>query len=134
MEGGVVPVVNGFLQPVAIEDHLGGRLVRYSDGSVTRDVDQTYTEDDYRMMYQGYACCRCGKVQETAFPESCGFPYCDGYPDGFPMRERQRQVMDEEYDGEKWIGLTRETYERLLAADELRVTKGGVVIPRGIKP
>lgn len=92
---------------------MGGRLVVYADGSVKRDVDMTYTEDDYRMMYQGYACCRCGKVQHSAFPDTCGFAGCDGYPDGFPMRERQREVMDVEFDGEKWIGPSRETWERL---------------------
>lgn len=107
-----MPVVNGFLQPVAVEDHMGGRIVVYADGTVRRDIDATYDEDDYRMMYQGYACCRCGKVQASAFPESCGFPGCDGYPNGFPMRERQRQVMDEEFEGEKWIGPSREMVER----------------------
>ena len=108
-----MPVVNGFLQPVDVDDHLGGRLTIYADGDVRRDIDATYTEDDYRRLAQGYACIRCGKVQTTAFPESCGFPGCDGYPDGFPMRERQAQVMEAEFDGYRWIGPSRETMERL---------------------
>lgn len=82
--------------PIAVEDNTDGELVVYSDGEVRRDIDLYLTEDQYEKMKQGYMCCRCFELQETAFPETCGLPGCDGYPDGFPMRERQRQVMESE--------------------------------------
>lgn len=107
--------------PIAIEDHPE-RIVLYADGSVRRDVDITLSEEQYRQMFQGYRCCRCYGMVETAFPESCGFPGCDGYRDGFPMRERQREVMEHEFDGYKWIGPSREFAE---AADSPIWTPGG---------
>lgn len=100
--------------PVAIENH-DERVVLYADGEVRRDVDITFTEAQYKQMRQGYRCCRCYGIVDTAFPETCGFPGCDGYPDGFPMRERQREVLDREFDGLKWIGPSRETLERIEA-------------------
>lgn len=115
-------------EPVAVEDHME-RFVRYADGTASRDVDVTLTEDQYRQMANGYRCCRCYGLTDTAFPESCGFPGCDGYPKGFPMRERQRQVMEREFDGYKWIGPSRETKERLEASDETPRGRSRIWIP-----
>lgn len=98
--------------PVAVQDHFE-RVVIFGDGEVRRDVNVTLTEEQLRQMVQGYRCCRCYGIVDTAFPETCGFPGCDGYPDGFPMRERQREVMEQEFDGEEWIGISRATHERL---------------------
>jgi hypothetical protein len=102
-----------WVPPADVEDHMQGRLVRYGDGEVRRDVDVTLTEEQYKRMAQGYVCCRCYGAVPHAFPENCGFPGCDGYPDGFPMRERQREVMEAEFDGYKWLGPSRETMRRL---------------------
>lgn len=116
--------------PAAVQDHRE-RLVRYADGRVTRDANVTLSEEQYREMVAGYRCCRCYGLVDSAFPESCGFPFCDGYPEGFPMRERQREVLEREFDGEEWIGISRETYEREQAeADRLaHPSKGLIWIP-----
>jgi hypothetical protein len=98
-------------EPVAVEDHMD-RAVRFADGEVRRDANVVLSEEQYRQMAQGYRCCRCYGIVDTAFPETCGFPGCDGYPAGFPMRERQREVMEQEFDGYEWVGISRETYER----------------------
>lgn len=87
------------------------RVVVFGDGEVRRDANVTLSEEQYRQMAQGYRCCRCYGMVDSAFPESCGLPGCDGYKDGFPMRERQREVMEQEYDGYEWIGISRETHE-----------------------
>lgn len=119
----------GWTEPVAIEDHPD-RLVIYADGEVRHDVDITLTEEQYRQMRQGYRCCRCYGIVSSAFPETCGFPGCDGYPDGFPMRQRQAEVMDAEFDGHKWIGPSRETIERVeTSMDEL--ARRGIWLPGG---
>lgn len=75
---------------------MNGDLAIYGDGSVRRDIDIYPTKEQYELMRQGYMCIRCFELQETAFPETCGVPGCDGYRDGFPMRERQREVMESE--------------------------------------
>lgn len=98
-------------EPVHVDDHME-RVVIHGDGTVTRDANVTLTEEQYKEMAQGYRCCRCYGHVTTAFPETCGFPGCDGYPDGFPMRERQREVLEKEFDGYEWVGISRETYER----------------------
>lgn len=119
-------------EPVAIEDHQE-RLVVYADGQVRRDVDVTLTEAQYRQMRQGYRCCRCYGLVESAFPESCGFPGCDGYSDGFPMRERQAAVMDAEFDGFKWIGPSRETLERIETPTAELDRASGIWTPPGVR-
>ncbi|MBI3936409.1 MAG: hypothetical protein HY323_05485 [Betaproteobacteria bacterium] len=122
-------------EPVWMEDHPH-RYVRYASGEVRRDVDVTLTEDQYRQMWQGYRCCRCYGIVSSAFPQTCGLPGCDGYPDGFPMAERQRQVMEAEYDGYKWIGPSRETIARLQAADAPKGKPKGtstIWVPRGVE-
>lgn len=114
--------------PEAIEPHPE-RFVVYADGSVCRDADVTLSEEQYRRMRQGYTCCRCYGTVDTAFPEACGFPGCDGYPDGFPMRARQLEVMDAEFDGHKWLGPSRQTVARHEnSMDDFR-RKTGVWIP-----
>lgn len=102
--------------PVVVEDHME-RATVYADGRVTRDVDVTLSEEDYKEMWAGYRCCRCYGHVDTAFPETCGFPFCDGYPRGFPMRQRQREVMEREFDGLKWVGVTKEIADRLEEAN-----------------
>ena len=97
--------------PEAVQDHFE-RVTIYADGKARRDVNITFSEEQYREMVQGYRCCRCLAHVNEAFPETCGFPGCDGYPDGFPMRERQREVMEREFDGHEWIGISRETHEQ----------------------
>lgn len=119
--------------PVAVEDHVG-RVVQYADGHLSRDADVTLTEEQYKEMAQGYRCCRCYGMLDTAFPETCGFPGCDGYPNGFPVRERQRKVMEEEFDGLKWIGPSRAMYERAQTPVEpFKATKTGILVPRNVK-
>lgn len=82
--------------PLHVEDDTEGGLVVYGNGDVRRDIAIYPTKEQYEMMKQGYMCVRCFELQDTAFPETCGVRGCDGYPDGFPMRERQRQVMESE--------------------------------------
>jgi hypothetical protein len=82
--------------PLHVEDSLDGEIVIYGDGSVRRDIDIYPTKEQYEKMQQGFMCVRCFGLTDTAFPENCGLPGCDGYKDGFPMRERQRQVMESE--------------------------------------
>lgn len=82
--------------PLHVEDSTEGELAVYGNGDVRRDIAIYPTKEQYEMMQQGYMCVRCFEIQETAFPETCGLPGCDGYPNGFPMRERQRQVMGSE--------------------------------------
>lgn len=96
--------------PVAVQDHMERKVV-YADNRVTRDVNVTWTEADYKEFVQGYRCVRCYAHVKEAFPVHCPTPYCDGYPEGFPMRERQAKVLEEEFDGEEWIGVSRSTYE-----------------------
>jgi hypothetical protein len=119
-------------EPVAVEDHTE-RVVRFADGEVRRDANVVLSEEQYRKMAAGYTCCRCyGDVSHLgAFPETCGFPGCDGYPDGFPMRERQREVMEQEFDGYEWVGISKETYERDMNAldRKLHPSTGGIWIP-----
>lgn len=79
--------------PLYVEDSTNGDIVVYGNGDMRRDIDIYPTEEQYNMMLQGYMCVRCFELQETPFPETCGLPGCDGYRDGFPMRERQRQVL-----------------------------------------
>jgi len=108
-------------QPVAIQDRAERHIV-YSDGHVARDVNITWTEHDYKQFAQGYRCVRCYAPVPHAFPDHCPTPFCDGYPDGFPMKERQRQVLEEEFDGFEWIGISRETHER--EQNEMNPTTG----------
>ena len=75
---------------------MNGDLVLYANGETRRDIEIHPTKEQYDLMRQGYMCIRCFELQETAFPETCGMPGCDGYRDGFPMRERQRDVMETE--------------------------------------
>ena len=82
--------------PISVEDNTDGELVLFADGEIRNDVDLYLTPEQYEQMKQGYMCCRCFEVVESAFPEACGLPGCDGYPQGFPMRERQREVMESE--------------------------------------
>lgn len=86
--------------PLHVEDSTDGKLVIYGGGDVKRDIDIHPTKEQYEQMKQGYMCIRCFGLTETAFPENCGTPGCDGYRDGFPMRERQRQVMESEMQDE----------------------------------
>lgn len=109
--------------PVAVQDHLERKVI-YSDNRATRDVNITWTEQDYREFVQGYRCVRCYAHVDNAFPEHCPTPYCDGYPDGFPMKERQSRVLEEEFDGFEWIGLSRSTFERMQNEAEPKTTKG----------
>ena len=95
-----------------MQDHLFRRVV-YGNGEVRQDVNVTWTEEQYREFTQGYRCAKCYVRVPHAFPETCGTPGCDGYPDGFPMREKQRQALEDDFDGMEWIGLSRETAERL---------------------
>lgn len=94
MDGCVVPKPEW--TPLHVEDALNGDRVVYGNGDVRRDIDIYPTKEQYELMRQGYMCIRCFELQETAFPETCGVPGCDGYAKGFPMRERQREVMDSE--------------------------------------
>jgi hypothetical protein len=100
------------------------RLAIFGDGEVRRDVNVTWTEEQYKEFVQGYRCIRCFGPTSEAFPEHCPTPFCDGYPEGFPMKERQREVMDKEFDGEEWIGISRETYEAEQNELEPKTTKG----------
>jgi hypothetical protein len=102
------------------------RVAVFGNGEVRRDANITLTEAQYRKMAQGYTCCRCyGDVSHLGpFPESCGFPGCDDYPEGFPMKERQREVLEAEFDGYEWIGISRETYEREQNEIEPKTIKG----------
>lgn len=109
--------------PVAVQDHPERRVV-YADGHATRDVNVTWTEAQYREFVQGYRCVRCYAHVPHAFPEHCPTPFCDGYPDGFPMKARQREVLEAEFDGMEWIGLSRETKERLDNEMDKGETKG----------
>lgn len=86
--------------PIHVEDSTDGSYVRYANGDVKRDIDIHPTPEQYEMMKQGFMCIRCFELQDTAFPETCGLPGCDGYAKGFPMRERQRQVMESEMQDE----------------------------------
>lgn len=82
--------------PIGVEENTEGQLAVFGDGEIRRDIDLYLTPEQYEQMRQGYQCCRCFEVVESAFPETCGVPGCDGYPNGFPMRERQREVMESE--------------------------------------
>ena len=84
---------------IVVEDDLDTFDV-YSDGSVRPSIAMYLTQEQYQRMWDGFMCVRCFEPQTTAFPETCGFRGCDGYPDGFPMRERQRQVMESEMENE----------------------------------
>lgn len=84
--------------PLHVEDSTEGELVIYGNGDVRRDIDIHPTKEQYEQMQQGFMCVRCFEPQETAFPETCGLRGCDGYRDGFPMRERQREVLAEMLD------------------------------------
>jgi len=113
----------GWTPPVAVQDHMARKVI-YSDNRVTRDVNITWTEEQYKEFMQGYRCVRCYAKVPHAFPESCGTPFCDGYPKGFPMKERQAQVLEEEFDGYEWIGVSRSTFEREQNEMEPQTTKG----------
>jgi len=105
------------------------RRVVYADGEIRRDVNVTLDEETYNKMAAGYICCRCYGHVPHAFPEACGLPGCDGYKDGFPMKERQREVMEKEFDGYEWIGISRETYER----EQEALNRPPIWTPKGMK-
>lgn len=82
--------------PLHVDDAMNGDRVIYGNGEVRRDIEIYPTKEQYELLKQGYMCIRCFELQSEAFPETCGMKGCDGYPDGFPMRERQRDVMETE--------------------------------------
>jgi len=88
--------------PAAVQDHTE-RVVVYADGNVRRDANITWAEEDYKKFVAGYRCVRCFADVPHAFPEHCPTPYCDGYPEGFPMKQRQREVLEQEFDGYEGI-------------------------------
>lgn len=89
---------------MAVEDHMERRVV--IGDRVFQDADVTFTEEQYERLAHGYVCCRCYEPHDQAFPVRCKL--C-----GFPMRSEQAHAMEQEFEGYKWIGPSREMAERL---------------------
>jgi hypothetical protein len=94
--------------PIVEPDHTW--LLHMSDGSTLRDSDVTVTEADYRRMWAGYVCPWCYQILETAFERTCK-DWCIGGPD--VTEADWRAYMTQRFGGEKWIGPSRETMDRM---------------------
>lgn len=96
--------------------HMGGRT--YAGVNVT--VDQE-TKD---AMFAGFVCAKCFEPQESAWPEVCSMPGC-----GMAIRDKQGAMLEELYQGERWIG------SRQSIADELEQMpyhkKSRILLPPG---
>ena len=94
----------------------------YWDGHGWRkQVDVTLSPDDFERVKQGYVCQNCLEPQETPFPEACSL--C-----GFPMKEKQRALLEFEFRGHKKVGPStslREEQDRLDEWAEENVWKPG---------
>lgn len=85
-------------------------LLHMSDGSTFLDSDVSVTEEDYRRMWQGFVCPFCYQILETAFERTCK-DWCIGGPELSP--DEWHGYMTQRFGGEKWLGPSRETLERL---------------------
>lgn len=85
-------------------------LLHMVDGSTLVDADVSVTVADYRRMWDGYVCPWCYQTLEHAFDRTCK-DWCIGGPD--VTKEDWRRYMEQRFAGEKWVGVSRETWERM---------------------
>ena len=117
----------GWIPPAAVENH-DERVVIYADGSARRDVDVTWDEAAYRRQRTGYQCPWCFQLLETAFERTCA-SWCHGGPS--VTEEEWQAYMDAEFEGTKWLGLTREQYDRAETPTSELAKEAGIWTPPG---
>lgn len=99
---------------------IGGR--RYAG------VNVSVSKETFEAMLAGYVCAKCWERQAEAMPVVCSMPGC-----GMAIRDKQRQMLEELYQGERWIG-PRETHEDEFErmeeeAARRRVAKSRILLP-----
>src|SRR3954468_7738530 len=89
------------------------------DGRRYAGVNASVTEETFRAMLAGYVCCLCYERQSKPFPEVCEAPW------GCPMeiRDKQREMIERIYQGERWIGPTLSNADELERMDEESLRK-----------
>jgi hypothetical protein len=83
-------------QVIAIEPHPY-EVVQMPDGRLLRGVDIIMTLEKVERIRLGRECLNCFEPQEVAFPERCSL--C-----GFPMKEEQLRIFEQEFAGETHVG------------------------------
>lgn len=129
MQRRLLPVREPLDDPVVEDSH--NRLVHTPDGRTFRDVDVSVSEADYRRIYNGWMCAWCFEPWETQWPDACSLRGCWSPK---PMTEEaQRRYLGERF-GYRWIGISRETHDRL-ANEKDRAgwqKRSGVWLPGGV--
>lgn len=106
-------------------------LTHTPDGRTFRDLDVSVSEDDYRRIYNGWMCAWCYEPWDTQWPSECPLPGCWSPK---PMTEEaQRRYLHERF-GYRWIGISRETYERWANERDREEwkPKTGIWLPRSV--
>ena len=70
-------------------------------------VKVTVDPETYEQFRTGYRCLKCYAAQDEPFPEKCIEWYC-----GFPIRDRQMDLLGFEYQGEEQLWPDREPMEK----------------------
>lgn len=125
------------IRPILVENTNEGAVT--FDGNVFRaPYNATFHTYDIGRLKHGYGCLRCWQPFEAPFPAACNV--C-----GYGVAEHQVRDLEQEFQGEKWVGPTTslaDEFERMIEKGQRKRHKPGssvlvpdsrIVLPPGVK-
>jgi hypothetical protein len=100
---------------------VGGR--RYAG------VNVSVSKETFEAMLEGYVCALCYERQDEPFPVKCKAEWCP-----MEMRAKQRELLEQLYQGERWIGPRTSDADELERMDEESIRRRHVNRSRILLP